>query len=158
LSFIRLAASPEALHQVRIDQGAADALIGCDLVVSSSARASGTYRKGIRAVVNTAEMPTGDVVRSRDADLARSACLNAITRVVGADSLRTINANTLAEALLGDAVYANMLLLGFAWQSGLTCRRAGRDVRFWLKGRHHVCHGRGPLRADFVEKGGACAG
>ena len=36
LSYIRLASSPEALHQVRIDQGAADALIGCDLVVSSS--------------------------------------------------------------------------------------------------------------------------
>src|SRR5215468_11271326 len=60
LSYIRLAASPEGLHQVRIDQGAADALIGCDLVVSSSPKASGTYRRGTRAAINTAEMPTGD--------------------------------------------------------------------------------------------------
>src|SRR5207302_601280 len=45
LSYIRLASSPEALQQVRIDQGAADALIGCDIVVSSSPKASGTYRR-----------------------------------------------------------------------------------------------------------------
>ena len=119
LSYIRLAATPEALHQVRIDQGAADALIGCDLVVSSSPKASGTYRKGTRAAVNTAEMPTGDVVRFRDADLASPARLRAIGQVIGDGNLDTINANALAERLLGDAVYANIIMLGFAWQRGL---------------------------------------
>lgn len=119
LSYIRLASSPEALHQVRIDQGAADALIGCDLVVSSSPKASGTYRHGTRAAINTAEMPTGDVVRFRDADLASPARLRAIGRVIGDGNLDTINANALAERLLGDAVYANIIMLGFAWQKGL---------------------------------------
>jgi indolepyruvate ferredoxin oxidoreductase len=119
LSYLRLAATPEELHQVRIDQGSADALIGCDLVVSSSAKASGTYRKGTRAAINTAEMPTGDVVRFRDADLASSVRLSAIARVIGKDHLNMIDANALAEALLGDSVYANMLMLGFAWQDGL---------------------------------------
>jgi len=119
LSYIRLASSPEALHQVRIDQGAADALIGCDLVVSSSPKASGTYRRGTRAAVNTAEMPTGDVVRFRDADLASPARLRAIRQVIGSDNLDSINANALAERLLGDAVYANIIMLGFAWQRGL---------------------------------------
>jgi indolepyruvate ferredoxin oxidoreductase len=119
LSYLRLAATPDRLHQVRIDQGSADALIGCDLVVSSSAKASGTYRKGTRAAVNTAEMPTGDVVRVRDADLAAGARLSAIARVIGNDHLSTIDANALAEELLGDSVYANMLMLGFAWQGGL---------------------------------------
>ncbi|WP_035712726.1 indolepyruvate ferredoxin oxidoreductase family protein, partial [Bradyrhizobium genomosp. I (2014)] len=119
LSYIRLAASPDALHQVRIDQGAADALIGCDLVVSSSPKASGTYRKGTRAALNTAEMPTGDVVRFRDADLAAPARLRAIGRVIGESNLGAINANAMAEQLLGDAVYANIIVLGFAWQRGL---------------------------------------
>jgi indolepyruvate ferredoxin oxidoreductase len=119
LSYVRLAASPDALHQVRIDQGAADALIGCDLVVSSSPKASGTYRPGMRAVVNTAEMPTGDVVRFRDADLASKARLRAIERVIGAGNLATVNANALAETLLGDTVFANVMMLGFAWQQGL---------------------------------------
>jgi indolepyruvate ferredoxin oxidoreductase len=88
-------------------------------VVRSSPKASGTYRRGTRAAVNTAEMPTGDVVRFRDADLASPARLRAIRQVIGNDNLDTINANALAERLLGDAVYANIIMLGFAWQRGL---------------------------------------
>ena len=119
LSYIRLAPGPEALHQVRIDQGAADALIGCDLVVSSSTKASGTYRNGMRAAINSAEIPTGDVVRFRDADLASPVRLRAIRKVIGEDNLHSINANELAERLLGDTVYANIVMLGFAFQLGL---------------------------------------
>ena len=40
LSFVRLAAGPEQLNQLRIEPGSADALIGCDAVVSSSPKAS----------------------------------------------------------------------------------------------------------------------
>ena len=119
LSYLRIAAQPSELHQVRIDQGAADALIGCDLVVSSSPKASGTYRHGTRAVVNTAEMPTGDVVRFRDADLASRTRLRAIERVIGNGNMATVDANALADMLLGDTVYANVMMLGFAWQQGL---------------------------------------
>ena len=119
LSFVRLAPSPAALNQVRIDQGQADALIGCDLVVSSSPKASGTYRHGMRAVMNTAEMPTGDVVRLRDADLAHPRRLRAIEAVIGHGNLSAIDANAAADTLLGDTVFANVMMLGFAWQSGL---------------------------------------
>src|SRR5690606_40746298 len=67
LSYIRIAGTPGGLNQVRIDHGRADALIGCDLVVSSSPKASATYRAGhTRAVVNTTEMSTADFVRFRD--------------------------------------------------------------------------------------------
>ncbi|MCB9958116.1 MAG: indolepyruvate ferredoxin oxidoreductase family protein [Rhodospirillaceae bacterium] len=119
VSFIRLASRPEQLNQVRIDHGDADALIGCDLVVSSSPKASTTYRHGMRAAVNVAEMPTGDVVRFRDADLAVGPRLAAIARAIGEANLATLDANALAERRLGDAVYANMIMLGFAWQAGL---------------------------------------
>jgi len=119
LSYIRIAATPDAINQVRIDQGAADALIGCDLVVSSSPKASGTYRRGMRAVVNTAEMPTGDIVRFRDGDLAVASRLKAIERVIGEGRLATVDVNAAAEILLGDSVFANVMLLGFAWQAGL---------------------------------------
>jgi indolepyruvate ferredoxin oxidoreductase len=88
LSFLRLAPRPEALNQVRIDLGAADALIGCDLVVSTSPRASTTYRHGTRAVVNTAEMPTGDVVRRRDADLATARRLRTLNGRAGRGQCR----------------------------------------------------------------------
>jgi indolepyruvate ferredoxin oxidoreductase len=117
LSFVRIAASPDDIHQVRIDKGAADALIGCDVVVSSSPKASASYRAGMKAVVNLAKMPTGDVVRRRDADLAVDERLAAIREAAG--SVAAVDANHLAETLMGDSVYANVIMLGFAWQQGL---------------------------------------
>ena len=119
LSFIRLSPSPEAIHQVRIDRGACDALIGCDIVVSSSPKASACYRDGMRAVLNLAEMPTGDIVQHRDAGLSVTRRRRAIEATLGGETLPALDANRAAEALLGDAVFANMIMLGFAWQHGL---------------------------------------
>ncbi|KPD14058.1 indolepyruvate ferredoxin oxidoreductase family protein [Phaeobacter sp. 11ANDIMAR09] len=119
LSYIRLSASPDSLNQVRIDQAAADAVIGCDLVVSSAPKASAHYRAGTRIVLNRAEMPTGDLVLRRDADLMAGVREKQIEAAVGPENLDGFNANEAAEALLGDAVLANVMMLGFAWQRGL---------------------------------------
>ena len=120
LSYIRIAPEPAVLNQVRIDNGRADALIGCDLVVSSSARASRTYQPGhTRAVVNTAEMSTADFVMHRDASLRAHDRVGAIRSVVGKDNLSTVPSNGLAGKLLGDTIYSNVFTLGYAWQKGL---------------------------------------
>ncbi len=119
LSYIRLGASPAALNQVRIDQGTADAVIGCDIVVSSAPKASAHYRKGTRVVLNRAEMPTGDLVLRRDAQLQVDEREQAISSVVGAENLTGFDANATAEDLLGDAVFSNVIMLGYAWQMGL---------------------------------------
>lgn len=118
LSYIRIAATPAELNQVRIDEGQADALIGCDLVVSSSPNASTTYRPGhTRAVLNTTEMSTADFVKNPDADMQARRRVREIGQAVG--ELSTLAANRLAENWLGDTIYANVVMLGFAWQSGL---------------------------------------
>ncbi|MFV1465605.1 MULTISPECIES: indolepyruvate ferredoxin oxidoreductase family protein [unclassified Phaeobacter] len=119
LGYIRLSNAPDALHQVRIDQSAADAVIGCDVVVSSAPKASAHYREGTKMVLNRAEMPTGDLVLRRDADLMAALREKSIADVIGADNLSGFNANEAAETLLGDAVLANVMMLGFAWQKGL---------------------------------------
>lgn len=120
LSYIRIANAPADINQVRIESARADALIGCDLVVSSSPQASATYLPGhTRAVVNTAEISTGDFVTHRDADLKAADRIAAIRNVVGAERLTTLDANAIAETLLGNTIYANVLLLGSAWQQGL---------------------------------------
>jgi indolepyruvate ferredoxin oxidoreductase len=120
LSYIRLAESPGQLNQVRIDAERADALIGCDLVVSSSPKASSTYRAGhTRAVLNTAQMSTADFVKYRDANLKADERVEAIAQVVGRENLSTVAANHLSAQLLGNTIYANVLMLGFAWQKGL---------------------------------------
>jgi indolepyruvate ferredoxin oxidoreductase len=119
LSFVRIGRDPDALNQVRIDTGMADAVIGCDVVVSSSPKASGTYQPGTSVALNLASMPTGDLVLRRDADLKIDARASAIASVVGADNMGAFDANSASEALFGDAVYANVMMLGFAWQRGL---------------------------------------
>jgi len=120
LSYIRMAPTEAAINQVKIEPSSADALIGCDLVVSSSPKASITYRSGkTRAVVNTAQMPTGDFARNRDADLRPAERLGKIGAALGPNSLNTLNANALSEALLGDSVFANVMMMGAAWQAGL---------------------------------------
>lgn len=120
LSYIRLAREPGELNQVRIDNQQADALIGCDLVVSSSPQASRTYQAGLtRAVINTAEMSTADFVKFRDANMKADQRVAAISAVVGQSNLSTVAANQLAEKLLGNTIYANVLMLGYAWQKGL---------------------------------------
>ncbi len=130
LSYIRIASSPAVINQVRIEPARADALIGCDLVVSSSPKASITYRKNrTRAVVNSAEMLTADFVQHRDADLHVDDRINAISDAIGAENLSTLNANNVANVLLGDTIYANVLLLGYAWQSGLVPVSLGALLR-----------------------------
>jgi indolepyruvate ferredoxin oxidoreductase len=120
ISYIRIGDEPASINQVRIENGRADALIGCDLVVSSSPRASVAYDPGYtRALVNTAEMTTADFVKHRDADMQAARRIKAIGDVVGEDNLSTLAANALAEQLLGNTIYANVMMLGCAWQKGL---------------------------------------
>jgi indolepyruvate ferredoxin oxidoreductase len=73
----------------------------------------------MRAVLNTAEMPTGDVVRFRDAELDIAARLAAVEKAIGSSGTPTLDAARAAEALMGDTVYANVMMLGLAWQRGL---------------------------------------
>lgn len=119
LSYIRLGRTPSSINQVRTDIGSAEAVIGCDIVVSSAPRASAYYRKGTKIILNTAEMPTGDIVLHRDAQLEVEQRQEAIRNVVGGNSLWALDANALAEQLLGDSVFANVIMLGYAWQNGL---------------------------------------
>jgi len=119
LSYIRLGTSPDEINQVRLDKGVADAVIACDIVVSSSPKASQHYSKDSRIVLNMAEMPTGDLVLHRDASLEVPTRQSAIEGTVGSENLSTLDANQMAEDLLGDAVYANSILMGMAWQKGM---------------------------------------
>ena len=119
LSYIRLAGRPDQLNQVRIDTRGADAVIGCDIVVSSAPKASQHYRAGTAMVLNRAEMPTGDLVLRRDADLRANDREQVIAHAIGPQNLTAFDANAAAEALLGDAVFANVMMLGAAWQNGM---------------------------------------
>jgi indolepyruvate ferredoxin oxidoreductase len=120
LSYVRLGASPAALNQVRIDAGEAEALIACDLVVATDPRALGVLQTGkTRAVASTDILPTADFIRDRNIDFEAHRRIRTLKRACGDAHVETIDAAGVALRLLGDTVYSNMFLLGFAWQKGL---------------------------------------
>uniref|UniRef100_UPI000A9357A4 DUF6537 domain-containing protein n=1 Tax=Nioella sediminis TaxID=1912092 RepID=UPI000A9357A4 len=118
LGYVRIGESPESINQMRIERGSADAVIGCDAVVCSSPKASVHYRQGTRVVLNLAEMPTGDLVLHRDAQL-KIAEREALIRATVGEEVMAFDANRAAENLMGDSVFANIMLLGAAYQQGL---------------------------------------
>jgi indolepyruvate ferredoxin oxidoreductase len=70
-------------------------------------------------VLNTAEMPTGDLVRNPDASLKGPMRLQSIARIIGSEKIRSFDANRVSEIVFGDTVFANVIMLGAAWQQGL---------------------------------------
>jgi len=120
LSYVRLAPRPADLHQVRIEAGQADAVIACDMVVASSRKALDVLKADTtRVVANLAELATADHVLYRDADMQADQRLALLRDAVGEANFATLDANRLAEQLLGDTVFSNVMMLGFAWQQGL---------------------------------------
>lgn len=120
LSYVRLAETPAALNQVRIDEGEARAAIVCDLVVGTDARSLKVMARGkTRLAANTDIIPTADFIRDRNIDFAGHQRLKLLKDACGFENVSNIDANALAQRLLGDLVFSNMLLFGFAWQQGL---------------------------------------
>src|SRR6185312_13330985 len=71
-----------------------------------------------RVVVNTAEFLPGDFTRNPDFSLPTERLKRAIAGAAGEDNSNFVNASTLAVALLGNSIGANMFMLGYAYQLG----------------------------------------
>ena len=119
-SHLRIADRPEDIHAARIATGEAHAILGGDLVVSASSEALSKMLEGrTRAVVSCTDTPTAEFTRNRDWHFPLAGLQRQLTDTLGTDQVQFIDAQHLATRLMGDALYANMLLLGYAWQSGL---------------------------------------
>lgn len=120
MSHVRVAASPLALNQVRIDLQQADAVFACDLVVAAMPDALAVMRRDhTQVVANENEIPTAEFTHNPDADLRQPALLEKIRTASGDSSTHLLNAQATAAQMLGDPISANILLLGYAWQKGL---------------------------------------
>lgn len=120
LSYVRLGETPDHLNQVRIDVGEAEAVIACDLVVGTDKRALHVMKHGrTRAIANMDIIPTADFIRDRNIDFQARLRLKTIEKACGAEYVDHLDANAIAGRLMGDLVFSNMLLFGFAWQKGL---------------------------------------
>ncbi|WP_374582348.1 indolepyruvate ferredoxin oxidoreductase family protein [Pseudoduganella sp.] len=120
VSQVRLAREASQIGAVRIGQGAADLLLGADMVVAAAAdNAARLSPQRSAAVLNLDETPTAQIVRQRDAIQPVSLMRARIKQRCQEGRFHTIHANALAQALFGDTVVVHTLMLGFAWQHGL---------------------------------------
>jgi indolepyruvate ferredoxin oxidoreductase len=119
MSHIRIAPKPEDLHAVRIPAGGANLLLGADMVVAASPDALRKYsRGGTQAIVNSHLAPTADFTLNPDMEFHGEELVRLIRDGAGDNRTEFIDATGLATALLGDAIAANLFLLGHAYQRG----------------------------------------
>ncbi|MDB6164220.1 MAG: indolepyruvate ferredoxin oxidoreductase, partial [Xanthomonadaceae bacterium] len=122
---IRIARSPADIHAVRIAAGEADLVLGCDMVVVNDYWALSKIRADrTRVVLNTYEAMPGTFTTRPDMAFPAADIINAVrTALAGGDPpdsrLHLVDATRLATALMGDAIAANLFMLGYAWQRGL---------------------------------------
>ena len=119
VSHVRIAARPGDVTTTRIANGAADLVLGCDMVVTAGADTRATMRAGKTAVVvNSHETMTGDFTRDADLLFPAESLMRGIERAAGARQVERVDATRLATALTGDAIATNLFMLGHAWQKG----------------------------------------
>ncbi|MDO5605045.1 MAG: indolepyruvate ferredoxin oxidoreductase family protein [Paracoccus sp. (in: a-proteobacteria)] len=116
---LRLAERPGDISAIRVAVGEADCVIGGDLVVTAGAKTLGLMTSGrTGAVVNDHEIITGEFTRNRDFRVPSDRLRMSLEARLGTQ-VAFFDASTLALRALGDSIYANMLVLGAAWQQGL---------------------------------------
>jgi indolepyruvate ferredoxin oxidoreductase len=117
-SHVRIGEAEETTVGGRIPAASANVLIACDILVAAGPDALALYAKDRTIGVGNADCtPTADFVTERDVRFDSDAQARRIKAAV--QSYDSLPANTLAETHLGDAIYANMIMLGFAWQKGI---------------------------------------
>jgi indolepyruvate ferredoxin oxidoreductase len=118
-SHVQIAESRDAIYSTRIAMGDADLLIGCDLVVSSGPEALSKIRRGVtRAVVNSDLTPTADFLSNPDWKVQGDVLRDTICEAAGQRDMDFFEANVISVALMGDSLYTNPMMLGYAWQRG----------------------------------------
>ena len=118
-SHIRIANTPDDIHAIRVAAGGADLVIGGDIVVVGSKKVLGAIKFGnTQVLVNTAEFLPGDFTRNADYSLPTERLKRAITSAAGRDRSHFFDATRIASDIVGRAISTNLVMVGYAYQTG----------------------------------------
>ena len=118
MSHVQISHAPTDIHATRIAMGEADLVIGCDAIVTAGDECTSRMRHDTtRVVVNSAQTPTAEFIKNPNWAFPGLSAENDIRAAAG-EAVDFIDANRFAVALLGDAIYTNPFVLGYAWQKG----------------------------------------
>jgi indolepyruvate ferredoxin oxidoreductase len=109
----------EAIRTTRVGTAAADLILACDPLVAVNGETLARMRQGrTHVALNSHSTPTAAFVRDANWVNPQDDCANEIARAVGSQGLGAFDADAAAVSLMGDSLYANPMLLGYAWQKG----------------------------------------
>lgn len=95
-------------------------MLGCDMVVVNDYWALSKVRaERSQVVLNTYEAMPGTFTTHPDMQFPAADIVAGVKVALGGRDPLLIDATQLATALMGDAIAANLFMLGYAWQQGL---------------------------------------
>ena len=118
-SHVLIAAQQEDIRTTRVSMASADLVIGCDPIVVAGKETVLRMRQGrTHVALNSHSAPTAAFVSQPNWTNPGDECLAEIARVVGEDGVGAFDADAIATQFLGDSIYTNPIMLGYAWQKG----------------------------------------
>ncbi len=118
-SHIQIANGPEEIFTTKVDTAQADLVIACDSIVGATKYTLTVMQRGRTYVaLNTHGTPTAAFVKNADWQFPGGHCEAAVRASVGDALVGAFDAEQVAVQMIGDSIYTNPLLLGYAWQQG----------------------------------------
>ena len=123
-SHVLIGAAQDDIHTTRVGMASADLIIACDPVVAASGETLLRVREGrTHIALNAHATPTAGFVKNADWQDPSLACVAEISRAAGqydaaTPGVSSFDADAVATRLMGDSLYTNPVMLGYAWQKG----------------------------------------
>jgi indolepyruvate ferredoxin oxidoreductase len=118
-SHVLIGERQEDIRTTRVSMAGADLIIGCDPIVAAGKETVLRMRPGrTRVALNAHSAPTAAFVKNGAWANPGDTCAAEIAQAVGPEAVATFNADAAATKLMGDSLYANPMMLGYAWQQG----------------------------------------
>ena len=118
-SHVLIANTQDDIRTTRVSLAAADLVLGCDPIVTAGKETLQRMRAGrTHVALNAHSTPTAAFVHNANWQNPADACVAEIVQVAGAEGVHAFDANRVATLALGDSLYINPMLLGYAWQKG----------------------------------------
>jgi indolepyruvate ferredoxin oxidoreductase len=118
-SHVLMGATQDAIRTTRVSMAAADLIIGCDPIVAANKETALRMREGrTHVALNSHAAPTAAFVTNANWVNPSDTCVSAVVKAVGLAAVGAFNADLAATQLMGDSIFTNPMMLGFAWQKG----------------------------------------
>jgi indolepyruvate ferredoxin oxidoreductase len=118
-SHVLLAKHQDQIQTTRVSMAAADLILGCDPIVTAGKETLSRMLQGrTHVALNSHSTPTAAFVKNTQWQNPAERCAQDIAITVGNDGLSAIDADKLSSQLMGDTIYINPMILGYAWQKG----------------------------------------